>query len=134
MRYIVVILALKLGEAFKRDGYKMCANVIVKGGLLIVYIYGVGCANSIFIRITFLGGEGDEWELEYWRDVSSILDLRGIEVFYNEFVIVIVLLVCIVSDEIVNMVLMCGFSFGVKEFKLILPFIVAAMVLECPLA
>ena len=46
----------------------------------------------------------------------------------------IVLLICIVDDEIVNMVLECGFSFEVKEFKLILPFIVAAMVLECPLA
>ena len=134
MRYVVVILAPEPGEAFERDGYEMCTSVIVKRGLLIVYIYGVGCANYVFIWITFLGGEGDEWEVEYWRDVSSILDLQGLEVFYNEFVILIVLLVYIVGDEIVNMVLMCGFSFGVKEGKLILPFIVAAMGLECPLA
>ena len=81
-----------------------------------------------------MDGEGDDWEVEYWRDALSMLDLQGIEVFYNELVIVIVLLVCIVGNEIVNMVLMYHFSFGVKEFKLILPFIVAAMVLECPLA
>ena len=134
MRYVVVILRLEPCEMFERDGYEMCTNVIIKKGLLIVYIYGVGCANYVFIWTTFLGGEGDEWKVEYWRNVPSILDLQGIEVFYNEFVIVIVLLVCIVGDEIVNMVLMCGFSFGVKEGKLILPFIVAGMVLECPLA
>ena len=34
--------------------------------------------------------------------------------FYNEFLIVNGLLVCIVGDKIVNMVLMCGFSFRVK--------------------
>ena len=61
--------------------------------------------------------------------MSGILGLRGIEVFYNEFIIVTVLLVCIVGDEIVNMVLMCGFSFGVKKSKLILPFIIADLVL-----
>ena len=66
--------------------------------------------------------------------MSGILSLQSIEVFYNEFVIVTVLLVCIVGDEIVNIVLICGFFFGVKESKLILPFIVAGMVLECPLA
>ena len=134
IRYVVVILVREPGETFERDGYEMCASVIVKRGLLIVYIYGVGSANYVFIWITFLGGEGDKWKVEYWRNVSSILDLRRIEVFYNEFVIVIILLVCIVGDEIVNMVLMCGFSFGVKEGKLILPFILAGMVLECPLA
>ena len=31
------------------------------------------------------------------------------------------------------MVLMCGFSFGVKESKLVLSFIIAGMILECPL-
>ena len=30
-----------------------------------MYIYGVGCANYVFIWITFLGREGDEWEVEY---------------------------------------------------------------------
>ena len=49
--------------------------------------------------------------------------------FYDEFVIVIVLLVCIVGDEIVNVVLVCGFSFGMKESELILPFIIVGLVL-----
>ena len=49
MRYVVVILAPEPGEAFKRDGYEIYASVIVKRGLLIVYIYGVGCANYVFI-------------------------------------------------------------------------------------
>ena len=70
--------------------------------------------------------------MEYWRNVSSIPDLWGIKVFHNEFVIVIVLLVCIVGDKIVNMVLVCGLLFRVKEDKLILPFVVANMVLGCP--
>ena len=64
--------------------------------------------------------------------MSGILDLWGIKVFHNEFVIVIVLLVCIVGDKTVNMVLVCGLSFRVKEDKLILPFVVASMVLGCP--
>ena len=63
----------------------------------------------------------------------GIFGLRGVEVFCNEFVIVIVSLVCVVGDEVVDMVLMCGFSFGIKESKLVLPFIVAGMILECPL-
>ena len=134
MRYVVVILVLEPGVVFEKDGYEICASVIVERGLLIVYVYSVGCVNYVFVWVTFLGGEGDEWKVEYWRDVSRVFNLRGIEVFFNELVIVIVLLVCIVGDEIVNMVLMCGSSFGVKEFKLILPFIVAGMVLECPLA
>ena len=53
--------------------------------------------------------------------------------FYDEFVIVIVLLVCIVGYEIVNVVLVCGFSFGMKESELILPFIILGLVLLCPL-
>ena len=61
--------------------------------------------------------------------MSGILGLQGIEVFYNKFVIVAVLLVCIVDDEIVNVVLVCGFSFGMKESELILPFIIAGLVL-----
>ena len=75
MRCVVVILAPKPSEAFERDGYEMCASVIVKRGLLIVYIYDIGCADYVFIWITFLGGKGDEWKVEYWRDVSSIIDL-----------------------------------------------------------
>ena len=51
----------------------------------------------------------------------------------NEFVIVVVLLVCIVGDEVVNMMLVCGFSPGVKESKLVLPFVVVSLILECPL-
>ena len=107
----------------------MCSNAIVKRGLLVIYIYGVGSAKYVFIWITFLDGEGDKWKMEYWGDVSGIFGLRGIEVFYNKFVVVTVLLVCIVGDEIVNVVLMCGFSFGVKESKLILPYIIAGLVL-----
>ena len=66
--------------------------------------------------------------------MSGVFSLWGCEVFCNEVVVVVVLLICIICDEVVNVVLMCEFSFGVKEFKLILPFIVAAMVWECPLA
>ena len=36
--------------------------------------------------------------------MSSILDLWRVKVFCNEFVIVVILLVCIVVDKIVNMV------------------------------
>ena len=81
-----------------------------------------------------MGGEGDEWEVEYWGDISTVFSLWRCEVFCNEFLVVIVLLICIVCDEVVNVMLVCGFSFGMKEFKLILPFIVAVVVLECPLA
>ena len=58
---VVVILQPELGETFKKDSNEVCTNVIVKGGLLIVYMYGVSCGNYIFIWITFLGREGDEW-------------------------------------------------------------------------
>ena len=42
--------------------------------------------------------------MEYWENLSGILDLWKVKVFHNEFVIVVVLLVCIVGDKIVNMV------------------------------
>ena len=98
-----------------------------------MYIYGVGSDYYVFISVTFLDKESNEWKLEYWRNVSGILGLRGVEVFCNEFVIMIVLLVCVVGDEVVDVVLTCGFSFGVKESKLVLLFIIAGMILECPL-
>ena len=107
----------------------MCSSVIVKRDLLIMYMDGVGGVEYIFIWIAFLGGEGDKWEIESGGNVSGIFGLRGIEVFYSEFVIVIVLLVCIVGYEIVNVVLVGGFSFGVKESELILPFIIVGLVL-----
>ena len=116
-----MILAPEPGEAFDRDGYEVCSSVVIERGLLIMYVYSVDCAIYVFIWITFLDGEGDEWEVEYWGDMSSVFSLWGCEVFCNEFVVVVVLLICIVCDEVVNVVLVSGFSFGVKEFKLILP-------------
>ena len=58
-----MILVPEPGEAFDRDGYEVCSSVIIERGLLIVYVYSVGCAIYVFIWITFLGGEGDEWEV-----------------------------------------------------------------------
>ena len=63
-----------------------------------MYIYGVGSVDYVFIWVTFLSREGNEWKSGYWRNVSGILGLRGVELFCNEFVIVIVLLVCVVGD------------------------------------
>ena len=58
---VVVILRPELGETFKRDSNEVCTSVIVKGGLLIVYMYSVSCDNYIFICITFLDREDNEW-------------------------------------------------------------------------
>ena len=58
-----MILVPKPGEASDRDGYEVCSSVIIERGLLIMYVYSVDCAIYVFIWITFLGGEGDEWEV-----------------------------------------------------------------------
>ena len=58
---VVVILKPEPGEAFKRDSNEVCTNVVVKRGLLIMYMYGISCGNYIFIWITFVDREGDKW-------------------------------------------------------------------------
>ena len=44
-----VILRPEPGEAFKRDSNEVCTSVVVKRGLLIMYMYKVNCGDYIFI-------------------------------------------------------------------------------------
>ena len=57
---VSVILRLKPSEAFERDNKEVCTIVVVKEGLLIMYIYGVSYSDYIFIWITFVGRVGDK--------------------------------------------------------------------------
>ena len=44
-----VILQPEPSETFERDSKEVCTSVVVKGGLLIMYMYGVSCSDYIFI-------------------------------------------------------------------------------------
>ena len=57
---ISVILRPEPSKVFERNSKEVCTSVVIKGGLLIMYMYGVSCSDYIFIWITFMGRDGDK--------------------------------------------------------------------------